>query len=122
MTKSNLIVGMGEREEEVGRVSSSRTSAKPVVRQFPELTEPVAIDRFTTETPEGQALARQNSEAVVDFQPEEIVEKHERVGGDQAARCPVWFAGCRCLDLAGRLQARCSRSLPDACPCPRLRP
>lgn len=46
---------------------------KRAVREFPTLTEPQAIDRYVTEIPEGQALARQHSKAVVDYQPEEVV-------------------------------------------------
>lgn len=57
---------------------------KRATKHFPELTEPVAIDRFTTELEEGRVLARQHSEAVVDFEPQEVVTKQERIGGDQA--------------------------------------
>lgn len=57
---------------------------KRAVREFPELPQAEAIDRFTSEIEEGQLLARMHSEAVVDFEPEEVVTKAERVGGDQA--------------------------------------
>ncbi len=77
---------------------------KRATKQFPELTEPSAIDRFTSEVPEGQALARHHSEAVVDYQPEEIVTKAERIGGD-AAEAIAKKARSRCQGV--RTHPRC---------------
>lgn len=57
---------------------------KKATRQFPELTEPQAIDRYTSEVPEGQALARAHSEAVVDYEPQEVHQIVEKAGGSQA--------------------------------------
>jgi len=37
-----------------------------------------AIDRYTSETAEGQVLARLHSEAVADFEPQETITKRPR--------------------------------------------
>lgn len=73
-------------EQDMTNTAQSQTTIfedirKRAVREFPELPQAEAIDRFTSEIEEGQLLARMHSEAVVDFEPEEVVTKAERVGG-----------------------------------------
>ncbi len=57
---------------------------KRAVEKYPDEPEYAAIDRFVTEVPEGQELARRHSEAIVDYEPQGTVEKVDFIGGNDA--------------------------------------
>lgn len=59
---------------------------KAALQRFPDVTEVLAIDRFTSETAEGIELAQRHSQAEPDYEPEEekIEKAAEYIGGSDA--------------------------------------